>query len=80
MSEENRTVLKGNFRPKVWNGGPIESDSLQDIVLEGFSDADYAVDRTDRKYDSGGVRCLDGMVVGWMCQKQVSVALYTMEA
>ena len=55
-------------------------EASRDIILEGFSDSDYAADRADRKSVSGGVLCLNGMVVSWMCRKQVSVALSMMEA
>ncbi|KAE9238201.1 hypothetical protein PF005_g327 [Phytophthora fragariae] len=36
--------------------------------------------RVDRKSVSGGVLMVCGMVVGWICKKQSSVALSTMEA
>nr|CCA16869.1 PREDICTED: similar to retrotransposon protein putati [Albugo laibachii Nc14] len=49
-------------------------------MLESYSDADYAADCADRKSVTGGVICLNGTIVGWMCQKQASVPLSTMEA
>ncbi|GMF44662.1 unnamed protein product [Phytophthora fragariaefolia] len=36
------------------------------VRLEGYSDADFAADRNDRKSVSGGVLCVDGLVVGWL--------------
>ena len=50
------------------------------VQLEGYSDADYAADREDRKSFSGGVLCVNGMTVGWVCERQASVTLSTMEA
>ncbi|KAG6609052.1 Integrase catalytic core protein [Phytophthora cinnamomi] len=59
---------------------PRGSMSEDTIVVEGYSDADFAGDRVDRKSVSGGVLMVCGMVVGWICKKQSSVALSTMEA
>ncbi|KAE9355288.1 hypothetical protein PF008_g4131 [Phytophthora fragariae] len=59
---------------------PRGSMSEDTIVVEGYSDADFAGDREDRKSVSGGVLMVCGMVVGWICKKQSSVALSTMEA
>lgn len=50
------------------------------LRLEGFSDADFAADKTDRKSVTGGVVLLDGMPILWVCKKQGGVALSTMEA
>ncbi|GMF52339.1 unnamed protein product [Phytophthora fragariaefolia] len=50
------------------------------VVVEGYSDADFAGDRVDCKSVSGGVLMVCGMMVGWICKKQSSVALSTMEA
>ncbi|KAG6590868.1 TKL protein kinase [Phytophthora cinnamomi] len=33
------------------------------VKLEGYGDADYAADRTDRKSGSGGVLCADGRLI-----------------
>lgn len=50
------------------------------VSLQGYSDADYAGDHKDCKSVSGGVLCMYGMIVGWICKKQTSVALSTIEA
>ncbi|CAH0478328.1 unnamed protein product [Peronospora belbahrii] len=50
-----------------------------DVLVEAYSDADYAADKTDRRSVSGGVMMAAGMVVGWMCKKQECVVLSTME-
>lgn len=50
------------------------------IMLESYSDADNATNCTHRKSVTGGVVCLNRMIFGWMCRKQVSVSLSTMEA
>ncbi|OWY96906.1 putative mitochondrial protein [Phytophthora megakarya] len=49
-----------------------------DVV--GYSDADYAADKTDRKSTTGGLVTADGMAVSWICKKQGGVSLSTMEA
>ncbi|CAM8889062.1 unnamed protein product [Rhodiola kirilowii] len=50
------------------------------LVLEGFSDADYAGDRADRKSTSGMAQFLGSCLVSWGSKKQNSVALSTTEA
>ncbi|KAE8898050.1 hypothetical protein PF005_g9403 [Phytophthora fragariae] len=50
------------------------------LRLEGFSDADFAADKTNRKSVTGGVVLLNGMPILWVCKKQGGVALSTMEA
>jgi hypothetical protein len=50
------------------------------ILVEGFSDADFAADANDRKSVSGNVTMVAGSIVAWTCRKQGSVALSTMEA
>lgn len=60
--------------------GALGADSSQEVVQEGYSDADYEPDRADQKSVSGGVISLNGMAVGWTCRKQVSLALSTIAA
>ena len=57
-------------------------DSMKDdgMLVEAYSDADYAADRTDRKSVSRGAFMVGGIIVGWMGKKQKCVALSTMEA
>ena len=49
-------------------------------MVEAYSDADYAADKTDLKFVTGGVLMVSGMVVGWLCRKQKWMALSTMDA
>ncbi|KAE9302338.1 hypothetical protein PR003_g22284 [Phytophthora rubi] len=72
--------LKGTVDTKFAMHAPRGGMSEDTIVVEGYSDADFAGDRVDRKSVSGGVLMVCGMVVGWICKKQSSVALSTMEA
>ena len=50
------------------------------LELIGFSDADYAGSKTDRKSTSGTYQFLGHMLVSWSSKKQNSVALSTAEA
>ena len=50
------------------------------IVAEGFSDADWASDRTDHKSISGYVFTLGGGAIAWSSKKQQTVALSFTEA
>lgn len=54
--------------------------SEKTISLESHSDADFAADKDDRKSLTGGVICLNGMAVSWLCKKQGGVSLSTVEA
>lgn len=49
-------------------------------TLEGYSDSDFAMDKTDRVSILGNVFTLAGGPVSWMSKKQKSVATSTMEA
>ncbi|KAK8930658.1 hypothetical protein KSP39_PZI016172 [Platanthera zijinensis] len=48
--------------------------------LTGFSDADYAGCRVDRKSTSGTCQFLGDRLVSWFCKKQTSVSTSTAEA
>ena len=50
------------------------------LELIGFSDADYAGSKTDRKSTNGTCQFLGHMLVSWSSKKQNSVALSTAEA
>ena len=45
------------------------------VLVEAFSDADYAADNTNCKSVSGGVLMVGGMIVGWLWKKKKCVAL-----
>lgn len=49
-------------------------------MVDRYSDTDSAANPTDRKSVSRGVICLNGMIFGRMCRKQVSVDLSAKEA
>ena len=49
-------------------------------ILETYSDADFAADKSDIKSLTGGVVMLNGMPVSWTAKKQGGVSLSTMEA
>ncbi|KAG6572596.1 Integrase catalytic core protein [Phytophthora cinnamomi] len=80
LAEKIARYLKGTVDTKFAMHAPRGSMSEDTIVVEGYSDADFAGDRVDRKSVSGGVLMVCGMVAGWICKKQGSVALSTMEA
>lgn len=48
--------------------------------LIGYSDADYAGCKTDRKSTSGTCHILENALVSWACKKQACVALSIAEA
>uniref|UniRef100_A0AAV1U951 Reverse transcriptase Ty1/copia-type domain-containing protein n=1 Tax=Peronospora matthiolae TaxID=2874970 RepID=A0AAV1U951_9STRA len=55
-------------------------DEPELLQVVGYSDADFAADKGDRKSVTGGLITIDGMPVIWMCKKQGGVSLSTMEA
>jgi hypothetical protein len=58
----------------LWYGRQTEFN------LIGFTDADFAGDRLDRKSTSGTCQFLGGSLVSWSSRKQTLVALSTAEA
>ena len=59
----------------------VEDDEASSpLRVVGYSDADFAGDREDRKSMSASVTYVNGMIAGWTCKKQGSVALSTAEA
>jgi len=50
------------------------------LVLAGYSDADWAGNADDRKSTSGGCFYVGTNLVAWMSQKQASISLSTAEA
>ncbi len=55
------------------------SNVQNDLVLEAYSDANWAEDRNDRKSNSGYM-CLLGGTISWSCRKQNCVSLSSTEA
>ena len=70
--------LKGTMSMKL-NITPSENESMSNVV-ESYSDADFAADKSDRKSLTGGIILLIGMDVSWCAKKQGGVSLSTMEA
>ena len=50
------------------------------LQLEGYSDSDWAGDKVDRKYTSGGCQFLGCSLVSWSSKKQSCVSLSSIEA
>ncbi|KAG6579887.1 Integrase catalytic core protein [Phytophthora cinnamomi] len=69
-------TIEVNFRLEI----DSEVAHADEVKLIGYSDADYAADRTDRKSVGGGELYVDGTMVGWFCKKQNSVAFSTIDA
>ena len=57
-----------------------QGNSKQGIQLVGYSDADYAADKSDRKSTMGQVFILGGGPISWASRKQRSVSVSTTEA
>ncbi|CAM8889644.1 unnamed protein product [Rhodiola kirilowii] len=66
--------LKGTEKLVLWY------PRVKSLRLEGFTDADFAGDRTDRKSTYGMAQFLGSCLVSWGSKKQNSVALSTAEA
>ena len=50
------------------------------LRITSYSDADFAADKDDRKSISANVVYVNGIIAGWNCKKQGTVALSTAEA
>ncbi|KAJ1694595.1 hypothetical protein LUZ63_011293 [Rhynchospora breviuscula] len=66
--------VKGTQSLGLWYG------KQTDLDLVGYTDADFAGDRMDRKSTSGTCQFLGGSLVSWSSHKLTSVALSTAEA
>ncbi|XP_050915603.1 secreted RxLR effector protein 161-like [Lathyrus oleraceus] len=66
--------LKGTTKVGLW----YPKGSISKLV--GYSDADYAGSKIDRKSTSGTYHILGNALVSWACKKQACVALSTSEA
>ena len=50
------------------------------LQLQVYTDADWAGEAKDRKSINAALTYLNGMLISWTCNKQVAVALSTMES
>ena len=66
--------IKGTLNLGLWYGRESKFD------LVGFTDADFAGNRVDRKSTSGTCQFLGGSLVSWSSRKQTFVAQSTAEA
>nr|GEX86113.1 hypothetical protein [Tanacetum cinerariifolium] len=66
--------LKGQPKLGLWY--PKESP----LVLEAYSDSDYAGANSDRKSITGGCQFLGRRLISWQCKKQTIVATSSTEA
>nr|GEW67970.1 putative ribonuclease H-like domain-containing protein [Tanacetum cinerariifolium] len=66
--------LKGQPKLDLWY--PRESP----LVLEAYSDSDYARENKDRKSTTGGCQFLGRRLISWKCKKQTIVATSSTEA
>jgi hypothetical protein len=66
--------VKGTLNLGLWYGRQTKFN------LIGFTDADFAGDRLDRKSTSGTCQFIGGSLLSWSSRKQTSVALSTIEA
>ncbi|GJT00224.1 putative ribonuclease H-like domain-containing protein [Tanacetum coccineum] len=66
--------LKGQPKLGLWY--PKDSP----LILEAFSDSDYAGASLDRKSTTGGCQFLGSRLISWQCKKQTMVANSTTEA
>jgi hypothetical protein len=63
------------------NHHPSDSNSVTDpLVINAFTDADWANDRVDRKSITGWVTKINGDVISWASKKQRTIAQSTCEA
>ncbi|GJS07641.1 putative ribonuclease H-like domain-containing protein [Tanacetum coccineum] len=66
--------LKGQPKLGLWY--PKDSP----LILEAFSDSDYAGASLDRKSTTGGCQFISSRLISWQCKKQTVVAKSTTEA
>ena len=52
----------------------------ENFKQQGYSDANYAGDKVERKSTSGGCHFMEGNLISWMSKKQGTIALSTVEA
>nr|GFA23801.1 putative ribonuclease H-like domain-containing protein [Tanacetum cinerariifolium] len=67
-------LLKGQPKLGLWY--PKESP----LVLEAYSDSDYAGENKERKSTTGGCQFLGRRLISWQCKKQTIVATSSTKA
>ena len=78
--------LKGTINHSIVYGGDTSSNieaftgAFHPDQILGFSDADFAMDKDDRKSQTGYIFIINNGLVCWMSHKQASVALSTMQS
>ncbi|KAE9028332.1 hypothetical protein PR002_g10426 [Phytophthora rubi] len=78
LAKRVRGYLSGTKQLRLQLRGDRGTDELLEVVA--LNDADFAVDKEDRKSLTGGLVTMNGMPVSWTCNKQGGVSLSTMEA
>lgn len=58
----------------------LGNEEDEERELYGYSDADWAQSKKDRKSNSGHIYKYNGSLISWGCKKQNSISLSTMEA
>ncbi|XP_070013543.1 secreted RxLR effector protein 161-like [Nicotiana sylvestris] len=77
---EHQKVLKRIFRYLKGTTEYSLCNSGNDLYLRGYTDADWASDRNDRKSTFGYTFLLNSGAISWKRKKQTCTALSTMEA
>lgn len=52
----------------------------EDFIFSSYCDVDYVGDKLERKSTNGSCHFIGGNLVSWICKKQRSTALSTIEA
>src|SRR5436189_3028246 len=77
--------LKGTINHSIVYGGDTSSNieaftgAFHPDQILGFSDADFAMDKDDRKSQTGYIFIINNGLVCWMSHKQASFSLSTMQ-
>ena len=66
----------GSIEPNVQQWYPKGNN----LIIQAFTDADWAISVDDRKSTSGAAFYLGGCLVSWLSKKQASISLSTSEA
>jgi hypothetical protein len=68
----SRSFCASLLRPDV---SAVRPDAYRQLVVAGYSDADWAGNADDRKSTSGGCFYVGNNLVAWMSKKQASISL-----